>query len=59
MGYFKNLEIEILELYFSDGADEYEIAQMLGIPEQEVNRVLDKHDEARWNEQGQDFLYGV
>jgi len=40
MGYFKNLEIEVVEMYRHDGLKEAEIAKSLGISLTQVNEIL-------------------
>ena len=44
MGYFKDLEIDILEMYREDGMKEYEIAKSLGISILTVHEVLAKYE---------------
>ncbi len=40
MGYFKDLEIDIIDMYHSDGMKETEIAKSLGLPLTQVHDVL-------------------
>lgn len=40
MGYFKDLEIDIIDMYHSDGMKEIEIAKSLGLPLTQVHDVL-------------------
>ena len=40
MGYFKDLEIDIIDMYHSDGMKEVEIAKSLGLPLAQVHDVL-------------------
>ena len=40
MGYFKNVEIDVIDMYHSDGMKEKEIAVSLGIPLKEVHEIL-------------------
>ena len=40
MGYFKNLEIDVIDMYHSDGMKETEIATSLGISLTQVNEIL-------------------
>ena len=44
MGYFKNLEIEVIEMYRQDGMKELEIAKSLGISLTQVNEILDAYE---------------
>jgi transposase len=44
MGYFKNLEIEVIEMYREDGMKEQEIAKSLGISLTQVNEILDAYE---------------
>jgi DNA-directed RNA polymerase specialized sigma24 family protein len=44
MGYFKNLEIEVIDMYHSDGMKESEIATSLGIPLTQVHSILAAYD---------------
>lgn len=44
MGYFKNLEIEVIEMYREDGMKEQEIANSLGISLTQVNEILDAYE---------------
>ena len=40
MGYFKDLEIDIIDMYHSDGMKEVESAKSLGLPLTQVHDVL-------------------
>jgi hypothetical protein len=40
MGYFKNLEIDVVEMYRHDGLKEAEIAKITGLSLSEVNEIL-------------------
>jgi transcription initiation factor IIE alpha subunit len=40
MGYFKNLEIDVVEMYRHDGLKETEIAKITGLSLSEVNEIL-------------------
>lgn len=40
MGYFKNLEIDVIEMYRVDGLREVEIAKITGLSVTEVNEIL-------------------
>ena len=40
MGYFKDLEIEVIDLYRHDGLKEAEIAKITGLSLTEVNEIL-------------------
>jgi hypothetical protein len=40
MGYFKNLEIDVIEMYRHDGLREVEIAKITGLSVTEVNEIL-------------------
>jgi DNA invertase Pin-like site-specific DNA recombinase len=40
MGYFKNLEIDVIEMYREDGMKETEIAASLGISVHQVHEIL-------------------
>jgi predicted transcriptional regulator len=44
MGYFKDLEIDIIDMYREDGMKETEIAKSLGISVTQVHQVLSKYD---------------
>lgn len=44
MGYFKNLEIDVIEMYRHDGLKEAEIAKSLGISLTEVNEILSAYE---------------
>lgn len=49
MGYFKDLEIDIIDMYRSDGMKETEIAKSLGITITQVHQVLSKYDEGEFD----------
>ena len=40
MGYFKNLEIDVIDMYRSDGLREVEIAKITGLSLTQVNDIL-------------------
>jgi predicted transcriptional regulator len=40
MGYFKNVEIDVIELYREDGLREVEIAKITGLSLTEVSEIL-------------------
>lgn len=40
MGYFKELHTDIIDMYYVDGASEYEISCSLGVPISTVHEVL-------------------
>lgn len=47
MGFFKDIEIDVIDMYHSDGMKEREIATATGLSITEVNRILaayDSHD---------------
>jgi hypothetical protein len=47
MGFFKNVEIDVIDMYRSDGMKEAEIATSLGIPLTQVHEILaayENHD---------------
>jgi hypothetical protein len=44
MGYFKNIEIDVIDMYHSDGMKELEIATSLGIPLTQVHSILAAYD---------------
>ena len=46
MGFFSNLEISVLEMYFQDGMKEREIAKSLGIELSMVHEVLAQYENA-------------
>ena len=52
MGYFKDLEIDIIDMYREDGMKEQEIAKSLGVSITQVHQVLSKYDEG-------DFDYDI
>ena len=45
MGFFKNLEIDVIEMYREDGMKEQEIAKSLGISLTEVHDILAKYED--------------
>jgi transposase len=49
MGYFANLEIDVIEMFREDGMKETEIAASLGIPVVVVHEVI-----ARWEAENYD-----
>lgn len=44
MGFFKNLEIEVIDMYHSEGMKETEIANSLGISLTQVHEILEAYD---------------
>ena len=40
MGFFKDLEIDVIDMFHSDGMKETEIATATGLPVVEVHRIL-------------------
>ena len=44
MGYFKNLEIDVIEMYRVDGLRETEIAKITGLSLTEVNEILASYE---------------
>lgn len=44
MGYFKEMEIEIIDMFHSNGIKEAEIAKILGVSLTQVTEVLDAYD---------------
>lgn len=44
MGYFKNLEIDVVEMYREDGMSELEISKSLGISFTQVHEILAKFE---------------
>lgn len=44
MGFFKNIEIDVIDMYHSDGMKETEIATSLGISLTQVNEILAAYD---------------
>jgi DNA-directed RNA polymerase specialized sigma24 family protein len=40
MGFFKEIEIDVIDMYHSDGMKESEIATSLGIPLTQVHSIL-------------------
>jgi hypothetical protein len=58
MGYFKDLEIDIIEMYRRDGMKEPEIAKSLGVSMIQVHEVLSKYDEGDFDYDIQDADVG-
>lgn len=52
MGFFKDLEIDVIDMYRNEGMKETEIAKSLGISITQVHQILSKYDEG-------DFDYDV
>lgn len=46
MGFFSEMQIDVLEMYYRDGMKETEIAQSLGITVSMVNEVLAEYENA-------------
>ncbi len=44
MGYFKNIEIDVIDMFHSDGMKEKEIAASLGISLTKVHEILAAYD---------------
>lgn len=44
MGYFKDLEIEVIDLYRHDGLKEAEIAKITGLSLTEVNEIIASYE---------------
>ncbi len=44
MGFFKNIEIDVIDMYHSDGMKETEIATSLGISLTQVHEILSAYD---------------
>ena len=44
MGYFKNIEIDVIDMFHSEGMKEAEIATSLGIPLTQVHAILAAYD---------------
>ena len=44
MGYFKNLEIDVIDMYRNEGMKETEIANSLGIALSEVHAILSDYE---------------
>jgi len=44
MGYFKNVEIDVIDMYHSEGMKETEIATSLGISLTKVHEILAAYD---------------
>ena len=40
MGFFKDIEIDVIDMFHSDGMKEREIATAVGLPLEEVHRIL-------------------
>lgn len=45
MGYFKNLEFDVIEMYREEGMKEHEIAKSLAISLTQVNQILSKYED--------------
>ena len=45
MGFFKNIEIDVIDMYHSECMKEAEIATSLGIPLAQVHSILAAYDE--------------
>jgi predicted transcriptional regulator len=58
MGFFKDLEIDIIDMYREDGMKETEIAKSLGISVTQVHQVLSKYDEGDFDYDIQDADVG-
>ena len=58
MGYFKNLEIDVIEMYRVDGLKEAEIAKITGLSLSEVNEILAAYEnrDADYNEYDTDMV---
>ena len=44
MGYFKDLEIDVIDMFHSEGMKETEIAASTGLPLSQVHNILDAYD---------------
>ncbi len=44
MGFFKDLEIDVIDMYHSEGMKESEIAKSLGLSLTQVNEILAAYD---------------
>jgi hypothetical protein len=44
MGFFKEIEIDVIDMFHSEGMKETEIATSLGIPLTQVNAILAAYD---------------
>lgn len=44
MGFFKNLEIDVVEMYRHDGLKEKEIAKIIGLSVSEVHEILSAYE---------------
>ena len=44
MGFFKNIEIDVIDMFHSEGMKETEIATSLGISLTQVNEILAAYD---------------
>jgi transposase len=44
MGYFKNLEIDVIDMFHSNGMKEAEIAKSLGLSLTQVHEILAAYD---------------
>ena len=58
MGYFKNLEIDVIDMYRSDGLREVEIAKITGLSLTQVNDILAAYEnrDADYNEYDTDMV---
>lgn len=58
MGYFKNLEIDVIDMYREDGLKEEEIAKITGLSLTEVNDILAAYEnrDVDYNEYDADII---
>ncbi len=58
MGYFKNLEIDVIEMYREDGLREVEIAKITGLSVTEVHEILAAYEnrDVDYNEYDTDMV---
>lgn len=58
MGYFKNLEIDVIDMYREDGLKEEEIAKITGLSLTEVNDILAAYEnrDVDYNEYDTDII---
>lgn len=54
MGFFKDLEIDVIDMYRNEGMKETEIAKSLGISITQVHQILSKYDEGDFDYDMQD-----
>lgn len=54
MGFFKDLEIDVIDMYRNEGMKEAEIAKSLGISITQVHQILSKYDEGDFDYDMQD-----